>query len=76
MMNKTGFTENENACHDALMECYARYCELPQQHPQELAEVTYAIHQIQGLLATRIVRRCYPDGWPTHKDGGKRQSQT
>jgi len=34
---------------------------LPQQHPADNEDITYAIHTIQRILATRIARYAYPE---------------
>jgi hypothetical protein len=65
---KSGFTNLEKKCHDALMESYGKFIEMDREHPNEMAEFVDAIHKIQGILAVRVLRRDYPDYWPTHKD--------
>jgi hypothetical protein len=67
--SESGFTLKEKECHDALMRCYGLFIELPRQHPDEMRDIVDPIHRIQDLLAVRIVRRCYPEGWPTHTCG-------
>lgn len=69
-MSETGFTEAEQRCSDALVACWNEFAQLPENHPQEKAEFAAAVHVLQGLLATRIVRRDYPAGWPTIVDDG------
>ncbi len=69
MANPCGFTDAEQRCHDALMDCYRLYLELPRQHPNEIQEFGYAVHLIQGLLGMRILRRDHSEGWPTHEVG-------
>lgn len=63
-INPSGFTDDEERCHQALMECTQIFCELPRQHPQELQEFIWSVHQIQGILATRVLRRTFPEDWP------------
>lgn len=50
-----------------LLSAWYKYCKLPQQHPNEIQEFMVALHTIQNLLTIRIVRRCYPKGWPIKK---------
>ena len=61
-----GYTKDERLVSNKLFECYELYKGLPQEHPNEITEFTYAIHLIQGLLAIRAMRRCYPKGYPTY----------
>ncbi len=69
-----GFTPDEKRCHDALMEMLEAWHELPFQHLNEGGDIIFAVHLIQGTLATRIARRAFPEGWPTHprNPGGSR----
>ena len=67
-IDKSGFTEKEKLVHDRLMDSYNAFLALDIQHPSEQAEFAFAVHIIQGILTTRIARRCYPDGWPTYKE--------
>ena len=60
----SGFTKTEKCCHDASMEALRVFNDLTREHPDELHDFTDAIHNIQGLLAIRIVRRCFPEFWP------------
>lgn len=62
----TGFTDDELQCHNALLKSLNLFLKLPRQHPSENVEFVAAIHQLQGILSTRILRRIYPNGWPTH----------
>lgn len=63
----TGLTELEQRCMDGLMIAYASWLKLERQHPDEMRGFVDAIHRIQDLLAVRVIRRHYPNGWPTHK---------
>jgi len=62
-----GLTKLEQNAMDKLLECYGLYLQLKPQHPSEINDFVYAVHLIQGLLCKRIVRRLYPEGWPTCK---------
>jgi len=61
-----GLTDDEGVVSDALVRAVEAWARLPRQHPQEINEFVTAIHACQGLLTTRIARRLYPKGWPTH----------
>lgn len=65
-MRADGLSDNEGAVMDALLEAVAAWDELPVQHPDDGAEFYAAMHKLQDLLAVRIVRRAYPEGWPSH----------
>ena len=62
----SGLTPNEQRVADLLADAWGGYVALDRQHPDELAEFRHAIHLAQGLLATRIARRAYPEYWPTY----------
>jgi hypothetical protein len=64
-----GLTDTEGEVMDALCEAYNAYLELDEQHPADHHEFEAAIHRLQDLLAVRIARRSYPEGWAVFKDG-------
>jgi len=66
--DRSGFTPAEKRCHDHLMAAYQEFIDMDREHPNEMTDFAFAVHLIQGLLTTRIVRRNFPDYWPTHKD--------
>lgn len=59
-----GLTANEGKVMDALIDTWNAFNKLERQHPGELKEFTDGVHKCQDLLALRVVRRCYPLGWP------------
>ena len=63
-----GLTEAESVVMDHLVDAVEAFNALEVQHPQEKAEFFDAIHRCQGLLAVRVCRRVYSEGWPTHAD--------
>jgi hypothetical protein len=67
-----GLTDPEGEVMDALCTAVNAFARLPVQHNADLGEFCYAIHQCQGLLATRIARRHYPAEWTNleHDTGG------
>ena len=65
--DRTGLTMDEKGVMDSLMECYGRFLKLEREHPTELRDFVDAVHRIQDLLAVRIVRRVFPEGWSTHE---------
>lgn len=61
---RDGLTEDEGAVMDALCDAANAFGELAGQHPDEARDFCDAIHRAQDLLAVRICRRHYPNGWP------------
>ena len=64
----TGLTVEEQEVMDDILNTWDKYLKLEKQHPEEVKEFGYAVHLMQGLLAMRVVRRDYPDGWINFKD--------
>lgn len=60
---ETGLNLLEQECMDKLIDSYHAFLKLERQHPEELKDFVTAMHRIQDLLAIRVVRRLYPDGW-------------
>lgn len=59
-----GLTCEEGIIMDNLVESWNEFVKLDRQHPDELKEFGDAIHNLQSILALRVVRRSYPKGWP------------
>lgn len=62
---KTPFTEAEKEAMEHLVKAHAAFCKLAQQHPDEAKEWTTGIHACQNVLAWRVLRRDYPDTFPS-----------
>lgn len=62
-----GLTSEEGEVMNALVTAWNTFLGLERQHPSELSDFANGIHQCQNLLAVRIARREYPDGWPKKK---------
>lgn len=69
MNRDDGLTEDEGEVMDALCEAVACWDQLEEQHPSETAEFYGVIHRAQDLLAVRIARRLYPEGWVNYAHG-------
>lgn len=65
--NKNGLTPDEQLVMDKLMEAYAAFIRLSREHPDELRDFVDGVHKCQDVLAVRICRRIYPEGWPSYK---------
>jgi len=61
--NETGLTEEEQVVMDSLVEAFRTYSLLPRSHKDEMGEFVLSIHRLQDLLAVRVARRLYPNGW-------------
>ena len=67
-MRKNGLNEEEENVMVDVLSCYENYRKISNDkysHPDDLREFIDAIHKIQSLLMSRIVRRLYPNGWTT-----------
>jgi hypothetical protein len=64
--NPCGLTEDEQEVMNKLNECYAAFFALGREHPDEMRDFIDGVHRIQDVMAVRVVRRCYPEGWPTY----------
>lgn len=69
MDREDGLTEAEGEVMDALCEAVAAFDQLEAQHPSEALDFYGAIHRAQDLLAVRIARRHYPEGWVSYTAG-------
>lgn len=58
-----GLTDAEGEVLDALSDAVEAFAELPVQHPSDEQEFLAGIHRLQDLIAVRIARRLYPEGW-------------
>jgi hypothetical protein len=63
----TGLNELEKECMNGLMQAFKAWLKMERQHPDEMRDFIDPLHRMQDLLAVRVVRRIFPDGWPTHK---------
>lgn len=64
---RDGLTDREGSIHDALRKAVDDFDMLDRQHPDELRDFVDGIHRCQQLLALRVCRRAFPDGWPIKK---------
>jgi hypothetical protein len=63
LMRGDGLTDHEGEVMDALFDAFNSYVDLPVEHEDEPGEFRYHIHMLQGLLACRVARRAFPEGW-------------
>lgn len=65
--NISGLTEQELNVMNRICEGYNEFLKLEMQHPSEMQDFVNAIHDIQSILAMRVIRREYPNYWLVHK---------
>lgn len=59
-----GLLADEQRVMDLAVEIWEAWLALPIEHPGERAEV---VHRVQDLLAVRIARREFPEGWKLYE---------
>lgn len=57
-------TVDEDHISNLIVDVWENYLKLEKQHPNDLEEFHRAIHDLQKLMAIRIVRRLYPEKYP------------
>ena len=65
---RTGLTLKEQEVSDHLVNAWVKFAKLEKQHPDDINDFKDSIHRLQELMAMRVVRRAYPEGWPTYKE--------
>lgn len=69
MDRNDGLTEQEGKVMDSLVNAWNEFTKLERTHPDECNYFADGINKCQNILAMRILRRDYPEGYPTYKDG-------
>ncbi len=62
---KQPFTEQEQKIMDLLVEAHNKFIELETTHLMETTEWVSSLHKLQDLLGARILRRDYPNFFPS-----------
>jgi hypothetical protein len=66
MKNETEpFTKAEGEIMSLIVEAHNKFSALERTHPMEITEWVDAIHRLQDLLGSRVLRRDYPKTFPT-----------
>jgi len=65
-IRKDGLTEQEGRVMDSLVEAWNTFAKIERTHPSELSDFADGIHKCQYQLTMRVMRRDYPDGYPTY----------
>jgi hypothetical protein len=63
----SGLTDQELLVMDSILQGYSEWIKLEMTHPNEMQDFVNAIHNIQSILAMRVIRRGYPEYWLTYK---------
>lgn len=61
------FTKKELKIMTKLNECHCLYLELEKQHPSDLPDWINSFHDLQKVMAIRILRREHPELFATYK---------
>lgn len=59
----SGLTDDERQVMDHVVAAWNAFARLPECRDEHLAQVRHAVHQVQQVLALRVVRRQYPEYW-------------
>lgn len=59
--DKTGLTDKEQEIMDALVLAWNGFINLPNN--RDISEIRINIHRLQDILALRVVKRAFPEGW-------------
>ncbi len=62
-INKMGLLPEEQEVMDSINDTWGKFLKLKKQHPSDEEKFCLAVHLMQGLMAMRIIRRDYPEGW-------------
>jgi hypothetical protein len=66
-MRKDGLTDQEGKVMGSLVIAWNEYVKLERTHPSELNDFADGIHKCQHQLAMKVLRRDYPEGYPTYE---------
>lgn len=61
-----GLLPEEQEVMDCLVSAWNKFVVLEKQHPCDINEFGDSIHRLQGILALRPLRRCYPEYWKSY----------
>ena len=64
---KEPYTPEEKKVSNLLVDAHNMFIELEETHPSEKLEWLTHIHGLQNILSMRILRRDYPQTFPTIK---------
>lgn len=63
LFDHSGLTSQENEVMAHLVAAWSEFNRLSRLSPDHLTDFRRAIHECQRILATRVVKRDYPDYW-------------
>lgn len=59
-------TPEEQKISDDIVSAWNGFVKLEPTHPDDIDEFRMAIHSLQKIIGMRILRRDYPDKYPTY----------
>lgn len=65
--NKAPFSTSEELTMKHLISAYEEFSHLEQTHPSDITDFVFHIHALQRILGQRVLRRDYPNTFPTHQ---------
>lgn len=65
--NKAPFSTNEELTMKHLVSAYEEFSNLEQTNPNDIKDFVFHINALQRILGQRVLRRDYPNTFPTHK---------
>lgn len=63
-----GFDNIENQINDHLVQAWNLFISSKQTHPSDVKDFNNGIHLCQYIMGMRLLRRDYPEIYPTHLD--------
>jgi len=61
------FSKEEEEIMNLLIEAHNKFSQLEQTHPSDITDWLFHLHGTQRILGQRVLRRDYPNKFPTHK---------
>ena len=67
IIDKAPFSTGEELTMKHLVSAYEEFFNLEQRQPSDTTDFVFHIHALQRILGQRVLRRDYPNTFPTHK---------
>ena len=61
------FSKEEEEAMNLLIDAHGKFSQLEQTHPSDITEWLFHLHAMQRILGQRVLRRDYPNIFPTYK---------
>jgi hypothetical protein len=66
-LDKAPFFTNEELTMKHLVSAYEEFSKLEQTNPNDIKDFVFHINALQRILGQRVLRRDYPNTFPTYK---------